>query len=292
MAQKLADYALLYQQCSDQDWFQEGTTDHFIAIHTEAYKEWTSDSTNLLFEPPLGNEKKKAAYFAKCDEICWLKPLNLHEYVTIWTPHVMIWLDTFNSLCKVTFACWAGIQVIQNQELTSMSNREEVMKTAKQLLCVSPMGLLIMGIWLLIHLWSNFFFQHRCICEVESADHSASSCHFSWRRTKPDRSNNPLPWSDNWWDNGVHCSRLWHQRASRGLVWSRVWRWRGPNHGRGDEGDIIVSHMKIIGIWTLLFMTLCVMAEYKPMGAFHSVSGLVRQMYLHLGLHTVTTYMG
>ena len=37
VAQKLADYALLYQQCSDQVWLQDGATDHFIAIHDEVY---------------------------------------------------------------------------------------------------------------------------------------------------------------------------------------------------------------------------------------------------------------
>jgi hypothetical protein len=82
IAQKLADYALLYQQCSDQIRLQGVSAEHFLAIHDEAYKEWTSDPTNPLFEPPLGDEKKKAAYFAKCEEICRSKPQNLHEYVT------------------------------------------------------------------------------------------------------------------------------------------------------------------------------------------------------------------
>ena len=90
VAQKLANYALLYQQCSDQVRLQGGTTNRFITIHDKAYKEWTSDPTNPLFEPPLGNEKAKAAYFAKCDEICQSKPQNLHEYVPLWTRHVMI----------------------------------------------------------------------------------------------------------------------------------------------------------------------------------------------------------
>ena len=146
MAQKLAGYALLYQKCSDQVRLQGGTTDRFIAIHNKAYKEWTSDPTNPLFEPPIGDEKKKAVYFAKCDEICSSKPQNLHEYVTTMDLSYPISFDTFDSLCKVTFACWAGMQVIQSQELANMSNGEEVMETAKQLRCESVYSMTLCGI--------------------------------------------------------------------------------------------------------------------------------------------------
>jgi hypothetical protein len=84
MAQKMAGYTLRYQQCSDQvQLYTEMIMDLscFAAIYGKAYKEWMSDPTNLLFEPPIGDEKKKVVYFAKCDEICCSKPQNLHEYI-------------------------------------------------------------------------------------------------------------------------------------------------------------------------------------------------------------------
>jgi hypothetical protein len=79
LTQKLADYILLYQQCSDKVRpYGCAQTD---VIYDEAYKEWQSDPSNPLIEPPPGDRAKSDAYFATCDSICAIKPRNTHEYV-------------------------------------------------------------------------------------------------------------------------------------------------------------------------------------------------------------------
>jgi hypothetical protein len=79
LTQKLADYILLSQKCSDKIRpYGRVRTD---VIYDEAHKEWQSDPSNPLVEPPPGDRAKIDAYFATCDSICALEPQNIHEYV-------------------------------------------------------------------------------------------------------------------------------------------------------------------------------------------------------------------
>ncbi|KAI0287905.1 hypothetical protein BC826DRAFT_1041528 [Russula brevipes] len=77
LIQKLADYILLYQKCSDKVRpYGRVQTD---VIYDEAHKEWQSDPSNPLVEPPRGDRAKIDAHFATCDSICALKPQNTHD---------------------------------------------------------------------------------------------------------------------------------------------------------------------------------------------------------------------
>jgi hypothetical protein len=81
LIQKLADYMLLYQQCSDR--IRPIGHVKMNAIYNEAYKEWKSDPRNPLTEPPVGDEAKCDDFFARCDAICVMESQtqNAHEYV-------------------------------------------------------------------------------------------------------------------------------------------------------------------------------------------------------------------
>jgi hypothetical protein len=81
LTQKLADYVLLYQKCSDK--MIPYSRVQIKVIYDEARKEWQSDPSNPLVEPPRGDSDRAKidAHFATCDSICSLKPRNAHEYV-------------------------------------------------------------------------------------------------------------------------------------------------------------------------------------------------------------------
>jgi len=113
LTQKLADYILLYQKCSDKVRpYGRVQTD---VIYDEAHKEWQSDPSNPLVEPPPGDRAKIDAHFATCDSICASKPQNTHD------------------IYKISFACWAGMQVIQSQELANMPDKGRIVATANKL---------------------------------------------------------------------------------------------------------------------------------------------------------------
>ncbi|KAM6495575.1 hypothetical protein JOM56_008281 [Amanita muscaria] len=113
LIQKLSGYYLLYQTCSDQ--VRPLGPTKIKVLHDNAYKKWQSDPTNPLFEPPRNDNHKKAQYFAKCDEICGMDAKTMEDYLTI------------------SFACWAGIQVITSQELDGYADRQKVWKAADDL---------------------------------------------------------------------------------------------------------------------------------------------------------------
>ena len=77
LIQKLVFYSVLYQTCSDN--VRHLGLNKVNIIYDEAYKEWQSDPSNPLFEPPLADKKKRAGYLARCDEICRLEPNTVHE---------------------------------------------------------------------------------------------------------------------------------------------------------------------------------------------------------------------
>jgi hypothetical protein len=79
LTQKLAAYYILYQKCSDGVRHLSAT--RLNSLHDEAYRKWQGDPSNPLFEPPRNDKKRKASYFAKCDEICRIEPKFLEEYV-------------------------------------------------------------------------------------------------------------------------------------------------------------------------------------------------------------------
>jgi hypothetical protein len=76
-SKKLITYIVLYQTCSDRVRELGGNE----KIYDKANEEWQSDSSNPLFEPPINDAEKKAAFYAKCDEICQSKPKTALEYV-------------------------------------------------------------------------------------------------------------------------------------------------------------------------------------------------------------------
>jgi hypothetical protein len=82
LTQKLADYILLYQECSDK--VRPDGRAQTDPVYDEAYKEWKSDPSNPLVEPPPGDQAMSDAYFATCDSICALEPQNTSEYVANW----------------------------------------------------------------------------------------------------------------------------------------------------------------------------------------------------------------
>jgi len=69
---KLADYFILHTLC-----IQKARTlecDRGVMFQKlEAQRDWQSDPSNPLAMPPRDDEKKRAAFFSKCDEICNLK---------------------------------------------------------------------------------------------------------------------------------------------------------------------------------------------------------------------------
>lgn len=73
---KLAEYFILYQQCSDliQPYGTQGKI-----IYDEAYEEWRNNPSSLLIEPPQGDQEETTEYFRTCDLLCATKPKNVHE---------------------------------------------------------------------------------------------------------------------------------------------------------------------------------------------------------------------
>ena len=132
LTQKLVDYVLLYQDCSDK--VKQYGLSNTQLVYNEAYQDWQSDPSNPLVEPPIGDQAKSDAHFAKCDSICALEPQNPHEYVPSWISQSRHRANEhLSSLYKISFACWAGIQVIKSQQLADMPNKEEIIVTASNL---------------------------------------------------------------------------------------------------------------------------------------------------------------
>jgi hypothetical protein len=126
LTEKLANYIILYQNCSDK--VRPHGVSNTNIIYDESYKDWKSNPENPLVEPPLEDEAMCDAYFARCDSICALEPHTLPEYVVGFQSACRANIPL--SVYKVSFAAWAGIQAIQAIQLAVMPDRHDIVINA------------------------------------------------------------------------------------------------------------------------------------------------------------------
>jgi hypothetical protein len=103
------------------------------SIYNEAYKEWQSESLsdpkNPLTEPAVGDEAKCDEFFARCDAICTLETQTANEYVPSWVSQSACRANEHMRIFKISFACWAGMQVIQKIQLATMPDKFKIVPT-------------------------------------------------------------------------------------------------------------------------------------------------------------------
>ena len=73
ITRKIADYFILHTLCIQKAQMLESNKSMMFHKLEEAQRDWQRDPSNPLTMPPRDDDKKRAEFFAKCDEICSLQ---------------------------------------------------------------------------------------------------------------------------------------------------------------------------------------------------------------------------
>lgn len=87
-----------------------------------------------LLLSPLKEIRQRVVHILQLVTICASEPQNAHEYVPSCVSQSACRANKYlSSIYKISFACWAGIQVIQSQQLANMPNNNKIVAAANKL---------------------------------------------------------------------------------------------------------------------------------------------------------------
>jgi hypothetical protein len=119
--QKLVQYHVLIQKCSDR--MRHVNKCDLSTIYDDALKEWNANPSNPLIEPDRG----KASFLYKSGRNMWITASNYQRVSSQWFIAAQIKQCRNESYFKVSFACWAGIDLLRHRELSQLPNYAELM---------------------------------------------------------------------------------------------------------------------------------------------------------------------